>query len=170
MAGQVIGGELRRHTAPAERQAGADHRDLIARAPERAQQIRHEARHAQPEQHERDRQLLRGVGGAARRREHTRADHAEHDRAHRHVLIPAGVLVEHPLGEEQQHQQSGCQRRLDHDQRGQQQGNHLQRPAEDRQPRPEQPARAPDQPPHERQAQVLGVRRLLGVHRLQGDP
>ncbi len=44
--------------------------------------------------------------GVARRREETGADHADHDRADRQVLIAPGVLSEHPLGEEHQHQQS----------------------------------------------------------------
>jgi len=170
MPGEVIGCELGRHPAPAERQARADHGHLGAGVPERAQQIRNQARQAKANQHQRDRQLLRAVAGAARGSEHGRADHAEHDRAHRRVLVSSGVLAQHALGEEHQHQQACRQRRLDHHERGQQQSHDLQRPAEDREPRPEQPAGASDQPPGERQAQVLLVRRLLGVHRLEGDP
>jgi hypothetical protein len=124
----------------------------------------------QGQQHERDRQLLGGVRGRARRREQARADNPEHDRAHREVLVASGVLSEHPLGDEHQHQQARRQRRLDDDERREQERHDLERPAEDGQPRPEQPARAPHQPPREREAQVLLVGRLLGVHRLQGDP
>jgi len=80
------------------------------------------------------------------------------------------VLAEHPLREEHQHQQAGRQRRLHEHQRSQQQGDHLQRPAEDRQACAEQPARAPDQVLGQRQAQVLLVGRLAGLHRLEGDP
>ena len=107
----------------------------------------------------------------ARRRAQRGADHAEHDRAHRHVLVAPGVLAEHPLGEEQQHQQARRERRLHDHQRRQQQRDDLQRPAEDRQPRAEQPARAPEQVAHQRQrAGARSLRRLLGVHRLEGDP
>lgn len=166
----VVGRELGRHPAPAERQAGAYHRHLRKRAAEHAQQVGKQARHAQADEHERDGQLLGGVHGAARRREQARSDHAEHDRAHRHVLIAPGVLAEHPLGQEQQHQKAHRERRLHHHQRRQQQRHNLQREAEDRQARAEQPARPPDQAPYERETKVLSAGRLLGVHRLQRDP
>ncbi len=110
------------------------------------------------------------MSGVARWSGQPRADHAGHDRRHRHVLRAAGVLVEHALCKEHQHQQARGERRLHDDQRREQQRDDLQRPAEDRQARSEQPARAAHQAPGERQAQVLIVRRLLGVHRLQGDP
>ena len=80
------------------------------------------------------------------------------------------MLAEHALAEEQQHEQTGGERWLDHDQRRKQQGDHLQRPAEDRQPGADQPAAAPEQPLYERQAQMLIVGRLARIHRLQGDP
>jgi hypothetical protein len=54
-----------------------------------------------------------------------RADHPENDRAHRQVLVAPGVLAEHPLGEEHQHEQAGGERRLHDHQRSQQQGHHL---------------------------------------------
>ena len=81
-----------------------------------------------------------------------------------------GALAEHPLADDHQHQQARRQRRLHDDQRREQQRQHLQRPAEHRQARADQPARTPDQAPRQRQAQVLLVGRLLGVHRLQRDP
>ena len=59
----------------------------------------------------------------------------------RDVLVAPGVLAQHPLAQEHQHEQAGRERRLHHHQRRQQQRQHLQRPAEDRQPRAEQPAR-----------------------------
>ena len=80
------------------------------------------------------------------------------------------MLAEHALAEEQQHEQAGGERGLDHDQRREQQGDHLQRPAEDREPGADQPAAAPEQTLHEGQPQVLLVGRLARVHRLQGDP
>lgn len=170
MSVEVVGGELRRHAAPSDREAGAEHRHLRTRAAERTQHVRREARQPQADQHERDRQLLGGVAGAARRREQRGADHADHDRAHGHVLVASGVLSEHPLGEEQQHEQARRERGLYDRERREQQRHHLQRPADDRQPRADQPARPPDQSPRERQTQVLLVRRLLGVRRLQRDP
>jgi hypothetical protein len=80
------------------------------------------------------------------------------------------VLAEHALAEEEQNEQPRRERRLyDHEWR-QQQRHDLQREAEDRERRAQQPARAPDQAPHEREAQLLLAGRLLGVKRLQDDP
>ena len=107
---------------------------------------------------------------AARRRTQPRADHTDHDRRHRDVLVAPGVLAEHPLAHEHQHEQAGGERGLHHHQRREQQREHLQWPAEDRQARPKHPAPAPDQPPDQGQAQMLLAGRFLGVHRLQGDP
>lgn len=106
----------------------------------------------------------------ARRRCQARADDAGDDRQHGDVLIAPGVLTEHALGHEHEHQQASGERRLHDHERRQQQGNDLQREAQDRQPGAEQPARAPDQAPRERQAQMLLAGRLLGVHRLKRDP
>jgi len=86
------------------------------------------------------------------------------------MLGASRVLAEQPLTHEQQHQQACRKRRLNHDQRSEQQSHHLQRPAQDRQAGAEQPARPSDQAPDQRQPQVLLVGRLLGIHRLQGDP
>jgi len=167
---EIVGGELGRHAAPAEREAGADDGHRGGRAAKGAQQVGEQARSGQDDEHEQDRQPLGGVTRAARRRAQSRADHADHDRRHRDVLVAAGVLAEHALTHEHQHEQARGERGLHHDQWGEQQRDHLQRPAEDRQARAEHPAPAPDQPPHQRQAQVVLVGRLLGVHRLQSDP
>jgi len=110
------------------------------------------------------------VAGRARGRGQTGADHADDDRAHGQVLLAPGVLVQHPLGEQHQHEQAGRERGLhDHEWR-QQQRNDLQRPTEDRQAGAEQPARPAHEPPRERQAQVLAARSFLRVKRLQGYP
>ncbi len=156
--GEIVGGELGRDAAPAEREAGAEHRHRRRRAADRAQHIGQQARQAETQQHDADRQPLGGVAGAARGRAQARADHADHDRRHRDVLVASGVLAEHALPQEQQHDQAGGQRGLHHDQRREQQRQHLQRPADDRQARSEHPAPAPDQPPDQRQAQVLFAR------------
>jgi hypothetical protein len=84
--------------------------------------------------------------------------------------MSAGVLTEHPLTDEYQHEQSRCERGLHYDQRCEQQRDHLQRPTEDRQAGAEHPAPALDKSPDQRQAQVVAVGRLLGVHRLERDP
>ncbi len=168
--GEVVGGELRRHAAPAAREARAENRQPAGRAPERAQQIRRQARQRQRQQHQRDRQVPAGFVCGARRRAQTRADHADDDRERRQVLAATRVLAEHAPPDVQEHQQTRRQRRLHHHQRRQQQRQHLQRPAEDRQARAHQPARPPQQAAHKRQAQVLLVRRVLRIERLQGDP
>jgi hypothetical protein len=104
---------------------------------QQSQRIREQARDAEPEQHERDREVLRAVAGDPRRRRQAGADHADHDRAHREVLAAPRVLVQHPLREEHQHEQAGCERRLHDDERREQQRDDLQRPAEDRETRAE---------------------------------
>jgi hypothetical protein len=167
---EVVGGELGRDPAPAERQAGADYGHSRGRTAEYAQQVGQQARQADPEQHEHDRQALAGVARAARRCAQARADHPDYDRRHRDVLLSTRVLAEHSLSQEHEHEQPGRQRGLHHDQRRQQQRDHLQWPAEDRQARAQHPAPAPDQAPDQGQAQMLLVGRLLGVHRLQRDP
>jgi len=103
---EVIGRQLGGHAAPGERQAGARHRHDRGRAPDRAQQVREHARRAQAHEHERDRQVPGAAGGGARWGGERDAEHAEHDRQHRQVLAPAGVLAQHPLGQEQEHQQA----------------------------------------------------------------
>ena len=110
------------------------------------------------------------MSGRAWRREQAGADHADHDCDHREVLVAPGVLAEHSLREEHQHEQSTGERRLHDDERRQQQRDDLQRPAENRQSRAEQPAPTSKQAPDERDAKMLAVRRLLRVHRLQRDP
>jgi hypothetical protein len=97
-------------------------------------------------------------------------DYAEHDCRHGGVLIASRVLAEHALGKEEQHQQAGSQRWLHDDQRRQQQGHHLQRPAQDRESRAQQPPGAPDQAYDKGRPQVLVVGRLSCIQRLQGDP
>jgi len=71
---------------------------------QQSQRIGQQARDAEPEQHERDCEILRAVAGDPRRRCQPGADHADHDRGHREVLAPPGVLVQHPLREEHQHE------------------------------------------------------------------
>lgn len=98
------------------------------------------------------------------------AEDAEHDRGHRDVLVASGVLPEHALSDEQQHQQARGQRGL-HDHKGREQQRYdLQRPAENREAGAEQPPGALDQSRDQRDAQVLLVGRLPGIQRLQGDP
>jgi hypothetical protein len=137
---------------------------------QQAQRVGEQRGDGQAGEHDRDRQILRAVTGVAWRRRQARADDADDDRRHRQVLRAPGVLVQHALREEHQHEQARRERRLHDDQRRQQQRDELQRPADYRQAGSQQPAPAAHQAPGERQAQVLLMGRLLGVHRLQGDP
>ena len=141
------------------------------RAPERAQHVGQQARQREGERArcaivERSAVWLVVRGGAHSPAPITPITIA----ADRDVLAASRVLAEHALAEEQQHEQAGGERGLHDDQRREQQRHHLQRPAEDRQAGAEHPAPALDQPPDERQAQVLFRGRLLGVHRLESDP
>jgi hypothetical protein len=106
----------------------------------------------------------------ARRGSQGGAENAEHDRRHSDVLVAPGVLPEHALSDHQQHQQACGERGLHDHQGSEQQREHLQRPAEDREAGPEQPTGALDQSRDQRDAQVLLVGCLPGIQRLQGDP
>jgi len=109
-----------------------------------------------------------GVGG--RRRAQAGADDPDDDRRHRDVLVGSPALAQHALAGEQQHQQPHGHRRLHDYQRCQVDGQQLQRPAQHRQARAQQPAAAFDEPPGQREAQVLLAGSLPGVHGLEGDP
>ncbi len=169
MGREVIGGELGGDRAPAEGHAGAHHRDVGVVMAERAEKVGEQAEERQRDEHQRDRELLGGVRRAARRSAQRRSHDAQDDRRHREVLIPAGALAEHALGDDEQHHQPDRERRLHDHQRREQQRQHLQRPAEHGQARPEQPARPPQEPQHERGTQVILARRPLGVVRLERD-
>jgi len=116
---QVVGGELGGDAAPRVGQAGADDRDVAAVAADQAQRVGQQAGRAEHDQHHRQGRAagrVRGAGG----REQAGADDAQRDRPHRQVLVTPGVLAQHPLRQQQQHQQAGRERRLHDDQRRQQ--------------------------------------------------
>jgi hypothetical protein len=165
----VVRGELGSDAAPREREPRADHRDRRRAPAERAQDVGQGAEHAEADEHERDVQAV-GVRAAAGRCAHRDADHTHDDHEHRQVLAPAGVLAEHPLSREHEHDESRRERGLHDDEGSEQQRDHLQREAEDRHPGAGEPARAPEQSPREGETQVLLVGRALGLCRLVGDP
>jgi hypothetical protein len=166
---EVVGEELRGDPAPGEPEPRPNHRQRCGRPAHAVDGVREQCQRTQPHENERHGEVV-CVRAAACWRAQRGTRHAEHDRAHGEVLTPAGVLAEHALAEEQQHEQAGGQRWLDHHERGQQERQYLQRPAEHRQPGSRQPARPPEQVERERWMQVLGVGGALGVHRLQRDP
>lgn len=110
------------------------------------------------------------MGGAARGSGQGRADHADDDGGHGGRLTPARVLAEHPLPDKQEHQQPGGQRGLDDDERREQQCRDLQRPSQNGESGPEQPAGADHQLTDQAQAQIVVLTNLPRVHGLQGDP
>ncbi len=167
---EIVGCELRRDAAPAARNAGSEHRQRGRRACQEPHEVWQQRGETEADEDGGDRDVLGAVASRAGRRKQGRADHAEDDREHRDMLAAPGVLAEHPLGEQQKHEQAAGKRRLHDDERREQQRDDLQRPAEDRQSGAEEPARAADQSQRERHAQVLALRRLLRVHRLQRDP
>lgn len=136
---------------------------------EETQRVGQQARPRQAGKRHIEREVADVFVAAVGRRERD-AGNADHDRRHCEVLEPTRSLAEQTLAHEHQHEQAGGERRLHDHQRREDQRDHLQRPAEHREPRPEQPAPAPDQPRGEREPQVVVQRRLLGVHRLVGDP
>jgi len=123
--GEIVGGELGGHGAPAERQPCPEHGRLGEGAVERMQQIGQQACRAEGDQHEREGEVLRTVRAAARGRRERRAEHAHHDQPNRYVLIAPGRLVEHALTEQHQQHQTGGKRRLHDDQGRQQQRDDL---------------------------------------------
>jgi hypothetical protein len=166
---QVVGSELRRDAAPPECEPGSDHREGRLRSADQADRIGGQREDAEADQREGD-HLVADMCRRVRRRAQRRADHAEHDRAHRDVLAAARVLVQHAPSEVQKHEQAGRERRLDDDQRREQERHDLQRKAEDRNARAREESRAFEQVARQGDAQVLVVRRPLGVHRLQRYP
>jgi hypothetical protein len=82
------------------------------------------------------------VGERGSRERH--AEHTNGDRQYAGVLVAPWVLAEHVLAEEHEHEQACGERGLHHHERRQQERHELKREAEDRQPRAEQPAPAPD--------------------------
>lgn len=105
----------------------------------------------------------------ARRRGQGDPHHREDDRPHREVLAPPGALVEHAFGGQHEHEQPGGKGGLDDDQRSKDKRQHLQRPAEHREPDPKQPARAAHEPAEEGRAQVMLGRGVAGLGCLEGD-
>lgn len=166
---QAVSRELGRHSAPGEAQSGADHRQHGGRLAHEAYQVRQQRQCPQSDEHERD-GLVAGLRFAAFGRPQRSADDTDHDRRDGDPLAPARLLAEHALAKEQQHEQSGGKGWLHHHQRCEQQRDHLKRPAEDRQPRSEQPARAHHEIAREAQAQVNVMGCALGVDCLQRHP
>jgi len=167
---EIVRGQLRGDPAPRECEPGAHHRDRCGRAVHRAQQVGEQARRAQRDEHDDERELVGCVRRAARGGREPDARHTGEDREDAQVLIAARRLSQHALAGEHQHEQAHGQRRLHHDQRREQQRHDLKRPPQHREPGTEQPAPTPHQSSRQREAQVLLVRRLARVERLQSDP
>ena len=110
------------------------------------------------------------MGGRARRRREPEPDHADDDREHRDVVASPGPLAEHPLGEEHEHEQPRREGRLDDDERGEQQGDDLEREAEDREPRAGEPAGPLHELAGQAHAQMVSLVHLAGVEGLQRNP
>ncbi len=127
---EVISGELGGDPAPCKGEACAEHCHRRGGAVHDAQQVWQQACHPKADKHERDRQLLGGVSGAARGGGQAGANDADHDCGHREVLVASSMLAEHSLSDEQQHKQAKCECRLHYNQWRQHQRENLQRPAE----------------------------------------
>jgi hypothetical protein len=165
---QVILGKLGSDPAPGKAEPGAQHRDRRARAPKGKEQVRGDRNRRERRKDDRQHEDVR-VDARARRRAQRDPHDREDDRGHRDVLAPAGALVKHAFGREHEHEQSGSKCRLDDDQRGKDQREHLQGPTEHREADSKQPARAPHEPAQERRAQVVAGGGVAGLGRLKGD-
>lgn len=114
------------------------------RTPQCAQHVGRKAR--EPEQEEREpepRPELGPVRVVQRGCRRCRAGDAEDDREDCKALAPAGALAEYALPREHQHEQPCCKRGLDDGERREQQREHLQWPAKQRERCAKQPAPAP---------------------------
>jgi len=134
-----------------------------------AERVGQQRERADRDEHDGDLPRRRGFGRVGGR-EQAGPDDAEGDREHARVLVAAGLLVQHALAGDHQHQQPGRERGLHDDKRREHQRHDLQREPEDRHARAEEPAAAPHEPPRKREAQVRVLGRLLGIHRLERDP
>ncbi len=86
------------------------------------------------------------------------------------MLAAARTLVEHPLADEHEHEQTAGQRRLHDDEGREQERDDLQREAEHRQRRPRKPARPSGQLTDEADPQVVIGVDLARIERLKGNP
>jgi hypothetical protein len=82
-------------------------------------------------------------------------------------LAPADRLVEHAMADHEQHDQARRQRRLDERQRDQEEGADLGDPTEQSEQRPDDPAWLLDEAAEERESQMVLVRGLARLERLQ---
>lgn len=167
--GQGVGGELGGHATPGEAEPGADHRHRGDRAPQEPKRVGEQGEDSEADQRERERERSRAARVAVRRGQCC-PEHAHDDGRHGQHLAAAGMLAEHPLSEDHEHEQTGRQCGLHHHERSEQQRRYLQRPPEDGKPRPEQPASAPSELADQAQTQVVLLADLTCVQGLQGDP
>jgi len=164
-----VGDELVDQAAPGEGQTRPDHRRVGDRAPGKLEDEGRERRGAQQREDHDGRDpvhVARVVAG----RERGDAGDAGDDRADGEQFAPSRRLSQHPLADEQQHEQPGCERRLDHDQPDVIEREDLQRPAERRHPGAEQPAGPGHQMRQQRNPQRMLNACVASVQRLDGDP
>jgi hypothetical protein len=105
---------------------------------------------------------------AWRRRPGEQPDPDDH-RGHAEDLPPPDVLSEHAGADAEQHHEAHRERRLDQRQRDEHERADLGRPATQSERRPQQPARPLDQADEQRDAEVLLLRRVPRLQRLQTD-
>jgi len=99
---------------------------------------------------------------------HAKSDPRHHGRDAGDLPL-ADALAEDARADPQEHDQAHRERRLDERQRYQQERPDLRRPPQQGKPRPDQPARPPDQASKQRDAQMLLCRSLTGLQSLQSD-
>jgi hypothetical protein len=159
---QRVGGELGRQSAPGQRGAGPErHQPAEAASGEGRQR-----EDGDPAQDGRHRAAARVPGGDVGRDDGQQRDSRE-DGQDGQRLARADLLVEVARPDDQQQDQPEGQRGLDDGQRREQQRGRLQRPAEQVQARPEQPATPAHQAHQQRRAQAFAGWRFAHVERLE---
>jgi hypothetical protein len=161
---QRVDHELRRQSAPRERAPRGD-----GDQPSTAHDERDDGRERERTEHDRE---LRTAAGLVRRlpRDGGEDRDAREDDDGRDDLAGADGLAEDPGADDEQRQQPEGQRRLHHREGREGQRERLQRPSEEIEPRPGQPARTAREPQQQRRAQPLGGRRIARIERLEREP
>ncbi len=108
------------------------------------------------------------IGLARRGRPGEQSDPRDHG-AHAEDLPPPDPLPQHTRADHEQDDEAHRESGLDQRQRDEQERTHLRHPAEQRETGADQPARLRDQPPEQGEAEMLLLRGLARLQRLQAD-
>ena len=166
--GEIVGEELGRKAIAGVGRPGAHGDEEAGRPPCAGERVRDERDDPQDGDRGDNARAARVIGVARRGRPRQHAD-ADRHRRHAQDLAPPDPFSQHTGADPEQHDQAHRKGGLHQRERDEQQGADLRRPAAQREPGSDQPARPPDQAPEEGDAEVLLLRSLPRLERLQAD-